>query len=69
MSGFATYTKKRQSYGPQYEHAAKVQRFRVVRFDGAVLGGSPDRDAAERLKRLICTGQRSDYAVVMGGGR
>jgi hypothetical protein len=42
-----------------------------VRFDGVVLGGSPARHVAERQCRVICTGQRADYAVVMvrGGSR
>lgn len=69
MSGFATYTKKRKAHVGPYEQAARRQHFHVVRMDGVLLGGSPDKAVAERLARVIRTGQRADYAFVTGGGR
>ncbi|MBL8909851.1 MAG: hypothetical protein JNM17_04010 [Archangium sp.] len=69
MSGFATYTKKRRAHVSSFDGVAKLQRYRVVRIDGAVLGGSPDKATAERLSRVINVGQRRDYSVVLGGAR
>jgi hypothetical protein len=69
MSGFAKFLNKTKA--PRDYDKATSERFRVVRFDGVVLGGSPARHVAERQCRVICTGQRADYAVVMvrGGSR
>lgn len=69
MSGFATYTKKRRAHVTSFDGVAKLQRFRVFRFDGALLGGSPDKATAERLARVINHGQAAGYAVVVGGAR
>lgn len=53
------------------KHADKAcaERYRVIRWDGTVMGGSPDKATAERMCRVICTGQRADYAFVTGGAR
>ena len=69
MSGFATYTKKRKAHVGPYEQAARRQHFHVVRMDGVLLGGSPDKAVAERLARVINHGQAAGYAVVVGGAR
>ena len=69
MSGFAKYLNKTKA--PRDYDKATSERFRVVRFDGVVLGGSTSLAVAERLARVIRAGQRADYAVVMvrGGAR
>jgi xanthine/CO dehydrogenase XdhC/CoxF family maturation factor len=65
VSGFAGYLNK--THTPRDERA-HVVRYRVVRFDGVVMGGSSSRAAAERMANVIRTGQRADYAVVMVRG-
>ncbi len=66
MSGFATHLKKQAHV--QHHDRAVSERFRVVRFDGVTLGGSTSRAVAERLRNVLCQGQRADFAVVMVRG-
>lgn len=69
MSGFATHLARRRKHRAPGTDKAESERFRVVRLDGVTLAGTPDKAVAERIRRVICTGQGADYAVVMGGGR
>lgn len=47
--------------------ALKVRRwrYRVVRFDGALMSVTNDRETAERLARVLREGQRADHVVVL----
>lgn len=65
MTGFASHLLKKAKH-PIHEAVATKQRWRVIRWDGAVLAGSASRDVAERVCRLISTGQRPGYALVTG---
>lgn len=48
-------------------HTRRVQvaRFRVVRFDGVLLGGCNSETRAETMRSVLAQGQRPDFAVVM----
>lgn len=47
------------------QERVRSKRWLVVRFDGAVLGGSEDQARAESIRAAVCEGRRADYAVVM----
>ena len=57
-----------RSRPPRDYDKATSERFRVVRFDGVTLGGSTSRAVAERLRNVLCQGQRRDFATVVKRG-
>lgn len=65
MTGFASHLLKKAKH-PIHEAVATKQRWRVIRWDGTVLAGSASRESAQRVCRIVCTGQRDGYALVTG---
>lgn len=66
MTGFATHL-VRPPKARDYTAAAS-ERWRVIRHDGVVLGGATSREVAERLRNVLCQGQRHDFAFVVKRG-